>query len=301
MKTGEKIRELRKSKKMSMKELGTLIGVSEQAISQYERGTRNISLEKLIKISEVFRVTVNELSEEKYPTPSQEFLNDFLKKHNETLESLSEKADIPLNELKALYNNTLGGYTVGTYKKLYNYAGLSDVEAFCYLAYDAKINSIYSNNGSNEEFNIIRDSFIGSININEDLSFEVDYKKDMQNNITEYLNLYKNDLPIGIDPNNNQVENIKDSNINNTLSDKSYICDSRKISNIYEIEDIYKEKINHMKSLYETEINNQKKYIEDINAVKDELNRILKEKNLIIDKLEKIINNLEENNNSQPK
>lgn len=63
---GQKIREIRKSKKISSKELGDFVGVSEQAISQYERGLRNIPLENLIKISKALRVTISELTENKY-------------------------------------------------------------------------------------------------------------------------------------------------------------------------------------------------------------------------------------------
>ena len=52
MKTGELIRKYRKKKQLTMKQLGEKIDVSEQAISQYERGLRNVNLETLIKIAE---------------------------------------------------------------------------------------------------------------------------------------------------------------------------------------------------------------------------------------------------------
>ena len=52
MKTGELIRKYRKKKQLTMKQLGERIDVSEQAISQYERGLRNVNLETLIKIAE---------------------------------------------------------------------------------------------------------------------------------------------------------------------------------------------------------------------------------------------------------
>ena len=51
MKTGELIRKYRKKKQLTMKQLGEKIDVSEQAISQYERGLRNVNLETLIKIA----------------------------------------------------------------------------------------------------------------------------------------------------------------------------------------------------------------------------------------------------------
>ena len=59
MNTGELIRKHRKLNNLSMKKLGELIGVSEQAISQYERGLRNVNLEVLIKISHVLNIPIN--------------------------------------------------------------------------------------------------------------------------------------------------------------------------------------------------------------------------------------------------
>lgn len=57
MDIGNKIRELRKGKHLSMKALGEIIGVSEQAISQYERNKRNAPLDMLEKIA--FALNVN--------------------------------------------------------------------------------------------------------------------------------------------------------------------------------------------------------------------------------------------------
>lgn len=68
MKTGEKIREIRKQQKLSMKELGKRIGLSEQAISQYERGVRNISLEVLYAIANALNVSIEDLTQTKKVT-----------------------------------------------------------------------------------------------------------------------------------------------------------------------------------------------------------------------------------------
>lgn len=61
MNTGNKIREIRKNKGLSMKVLGQMIGVSEQAISQYERGLRNINLETLFKISNALNIPLKSI------------------------------------------------------------------------------------------------------------------------------------------------------------------------------------------------------------------------------------------------
>lgn len=50
METGEIIRDLRKKQGFTLKQLGEKVGVTEQAISQYERGLREPNDELLIKI-----------------------------------------------------------------------------------------------------------------------------------------------------------------------------------------------------------------------------------------------------------
>lgn len=55
------IRELRKEKNITMKHLGEIIGVSESAISQYETGKRQPDNDTLIKLSNVFNVSVDRL------------------------------------------------------------------------------------------------------------------------------------------------------------------------------------------------------------------------------------------------
>jgi len=49
---GSQLKALRKSKGLTLEEAGKICGCSRQAISQYEQGERNMSLEKLKKIVE---------------------------------------------------------------------------------------------------------------------------------------------------------------------------------------------------------------------------------------------------------
>ncbi len=58
---GENIRKYRKIKGLTMKELGTRVGITEQAISQYERSIRNPSLEVLLNVSNALDVPLNVL------------------------------------------------------------------------------------------------------------------------------------------------------------------------------------------------------------------------------------------------
>jgi len=49
---GERLRELRKSQKLTISQLAEQIGLSDRMVSNYERGENAISLEFIIKIYE---------------------------------------------------------------------------------------------------------------------------------------------------------------------------------------------------------------------------------------------------------
>ncbi len=55
------LRKLRNNKKISMKELGSLIGVSESTISLYENGKRQPDFLTLINIADFFDVSIDYL------------------------------------------------------------------------------------------------------------------------------------------------------------------------------------------------------------------------------------------------
>lgn len=57
----EKLRELRKEKGISLKELGAEIGVAESTMSLYENGKRQPDYETLLKLAEYFGVSVDYL------------------------------------------------------------------------------------------------------------------------------------------------------------------------------------------------------------------------------------------------
>lgn len=58
---GERLRQLRLSKKMTQGTLAKKLGVSVSTVGMYERGQRNPDNEMLIKISKVFSVSVDVL------------------------------------------------------------------------------------------------------------------------------------------------------------------------------------------------------------------------------------------------
>ena len=56
-----RIRELRKKRKLTMKQLGEVVYLAESTISQYETGKRQPDNETLLRLSEFFNVTVGYL------------------------------------------------------------------------------------------------------------------------------------------------------------------------------------------------------------------------------------------------
>ena len=61
MKLGEKIYNLRTAKNLSQGDLAEMLGVSRQSISKWENNSAMPDLEKIIKLSDIFEVSIDEL------------------------------------------------------------------------------------------------------------------------------------------------------------------------------------------------------------------------------------------------
>lgn len=61
MSLGENLRILRKSKGFTQSELGSKIGVTQQAVQQYEKGYMTLSIVLLVEISRVLECTPNDI------------------------------------------------------------------------------------------------------------------------------------------------------------------------------------------------------------------------------------------------
>lgn len=61
MPTGEKIKEFRKKRGLTQKQLGNLCGMADSAIRRYENGRANPKIETLRKIADALEVNVTEL------------------------------------------------------------------------------------------------------------------------------------------------------------------------------------------------------------------------------------------------
>lgn len=58
---GDLLRLLRKQKGMTMEETAKIVGISRQALANYERGVREPSLKILITLSNLYQVSLDEL------------------------------------------------------------------------------------------------------------------------------------------------------------------------------------------------------------------------------------------------
>lgn len=63
MAVGQKLKELRTSNKLTQSELAERIGTSQRSISQWELGGRDIKTSILIKVSELFDVSMDYFKE----------------------------------------------------------------------------------------------------------------------------------------------------------------------------------------------------------------------------------------------
>ena len=65
MNFSEKLQKLRKEKKMSQEELAELLNVSRQSVSKWESGQSYPEINKLIILSDLFKVTLDDLIKDK--------------------------------------------------------------------------------------------------------------------------------------------------------------------------------------------------------------------------------------------
>ncbi len=58
---GKRLKEARQGRNLKQSELGEIVGLSEKAISTYEKGTREPKLSVLIQIADIFDMPLDEL------------------------------------------------------------------------------------------------------------------------------------------------------------------------------------------------------------------------------------------------
>lgn len=87
------LREIRKSKKLTMKELGAKVGVSESAISQYETGKREADYATLVKLADIFNCTVDDILGRELEKPSIEQDTRYAELSDENKEFIDQMID----------------------------------------------------------------------------------------------------------------------------------------------------------------------------------------------------------------
>ena len=97
---GNRIRELRKKKKMSQKELGEKIGVQHNTISSYENATNAPEQNSLFKIAQALDIKVDDL----FPSVSSDVSTDDLER---TLRMTKDLGVNDINLLKSLIEKSL--------------------------------------------------------------------------------------------------------------------------------------------------------------------------------------------------
>ena len=65
MEVGKRIAEIRKENRMSQEQFGQLFHVTRQTVSNWENAKSYPDLQTLVKISELFEITMDELLKEK--------------------------------------------------------------------------------------------------------------------------------------------------------------------------------------------------------------------------------------------
>lgn len=76
MKFSEKLIMLRKNKKWSQEDLGNKLGVARQTVSKWELGETTPEMDKLLKMSEIFEITLDELMKEEDTNIESENINN---------------------------------------------------------------------------------------------------------------------------------------------------------------------------------------------------------------------------------
>lgn len=96
MKFGEKIKNIRKEKKMTQEQMANILNVSRQAISNWENNKNFPDLEMIIKISRFFSLTLDELILGDDDTMTEKLIKDGSEIRKSKLNTISVCAGIAL-------------------------------------------------------------------------------------------------------------------------------------------------------------------------------------------------------------
>lgn len=96
MEFNNRLYELRKQKGLSQEELANKVNVSRQTVSKWEIGDSTPDMEKLIALSDLFDISLDELMVGKVPTAAES-----VTKQSELANVIKEKVLTPENKVRA--------------------------------------------------------------------------------------------------------------------------------------------------------------------------------------------------------
>lgn len=96
MEFNNRLYELRKQKGLSQEELANKVNVSRQTVSKWEIGDSTPDMEKLIALSDLFDISLDELMVGKVPTAAES-----VTKQSELANVIEEKVLTPENKVRA--------------------------------------------------------------------------------------------------------------------------------------------------------------------------------------------------------
>lgn len=139
------IKKVREEKHMTAKQIADYLGITMQAVNQYEKGLRSPSLITLVKISEFLEVPIDKLTGPQL-TYMQKILREILKNFNFDIDRFADKINVPKLELRALYNNEETGITKLTVFKVLDYVGIKNPDRVAEIAMsDMETNILFNN------------------------------------------------------------------------------------------------------------------------------------------------------------
>jgi len=96
----DKIKQLRQEKNWSQAQLGSKMGIHQKQVSAYERGRNIPSTEVLMKIADIFDVSLDYLASEAQGKPAKVNIKDKeLLRRLEDIDRLSEKDKVTIIEI----------------------------------------------------------------------------------------------------------------------------------------------------------------------------------------------------------
>ena len=135
---GRKIAELRKAHNMTQFELADALGISFQAVSNWERGASMPDISKLPELAEIFGVTIDEVLGKKNPAIVQLAHGETIDTRAVTPEEIEEAAMIAkaANVKKLLLTHTWPEYEKDLYLKEARYIFDKVYMAKVYMAHE---------------------------------------------------------------------------------------------------------------------------------------------------------------------